>query len=60
MLYALDRLFDPLPTRRDTLLHTLGSAVGGLNEAAGRMYVFNARAIRGAWRGFARETAVCV
>lgn len=40
--YAHDRLFDPLLPRRDTLLHTLESATGLLDDAAGRMYEFNA------------------
>jgi len=41
VLYALDHLFDPLLARRDTLLHTLESAVGRLDEAAQQMHTFN-------------------
>ncbi|KAK1957413.1 hypothetical protein LY78DRAFT_697266 [Colletotrichum sublineola] len=41
VLYALDHLFDPLLARRDTLLHTLKSAIGRLDEAAQQMYTFN-------------------
>ncbi|KAF4922549.1 hypothetical protein CGCVW01_v005212 [Colletotrichum viniferum] len=40
--YAYDRLFTPLLPRRDALLTALESATGMLEDAAGRVYEFNA------------------
>ncbi|KAK1843549.1 hypothetical protein CCHR01_13812 [Colletotrichum chrysophilum] len=42
VFYAYDRLFTPLLPRRDALLTTLESATRMLEDAAGRVYDFNA------------------
>ncbi|KAF4827411.1 hypothetical protein CGCSCA4_v015023 [Colletotrichum siamense] len=62
VFYAYDRLFTPLLPRRDALLTTLESATRMLEDAAGRVYEFNAtlheiraEAKKGTRGGFAFE-----
>ncbi|KAI8234121.1 hypothetical protein K4K55_004935 [Colletotrichum sp. SAR 10_96] len=62
VFYAYDRLFAPLLPRRDALLTTLESATRMLEDAAGRVYEFNAtlhgiraEAKKGTREGFAFE-----
>ncbi|KAJ3960483.1 hypothetical protein N0V92_002859 [Colletotrichum tropicale] len=62
VFYAYDRLFTPFLPRRDALLTTLESAIGMLEDAAGRVYEFNAtlhgiraEALQGTREGFAFE-----